>query len=116
MAARPSSTVHGYLIGGLCWFAIPFFLATTLGLAGVALETNPSFPSYPFPLDPGDVGAGLVAPAAAVAIMGPSGACAILVLVFLAVTSASSAELIAVSSLITYDVYKVGDMSGDDDR
>jgi hypothetical protein len=38
--------------------------------------------------------------------MGESGAVAILILVFLAVTSASSAELIAVSSILTYDVYR----------
>lgn len=37
--------------------------------------------------------------------MGQSGACAILILLFLAVTSACSAEQIAVSSLLTYDVY-----------
>lgn len=53
-----------------------------------------------------DVGAGLVAPNAAVAVLGTSGAVAILILVFLAVTSAASAELIAVSSLLTYDVYR----------
>jgi len=107
VAARPSSTVTGYIIGGLCWFAIPFFLATTLGLACVALELNPAFPTYPSRLSADAVGAGLPAPNAAVALMGPSGACAILILVFLAVTSALSAELIAVSSLITYDVYRV---------
>ena len=28
----------GYLLGGLCWFAIPFALATSLGLAALALQ------------------------------------------------------------------------------
>jgi hypothetical protein len=37
--------------------------------------------------------------------MGKSGATAMLILLFLAVTSAASAEQIAVSSLLTYDVY-----------
>jgi len=106
IAARPSSTVKGYLIGGLCWFSIPFFLATTLGLAGVALENNPKFPTFPARMPAADVGAGLVAPNAAVALLGSSGAVAILILVFLAVTSASSAELIAVSSILTYDIYR----------
>jgi len=54
-----------------------------------------------------DVSAGLPASAAASALLGQSGAAAILVVLFLAVTSATSAELIAVSSLLTYDVYKV---------
>jgi nitrate reductase gamma subunit len=39
--------------------------------------------------------------------MGQSGAVAMLILLFLAVTSACSAEQIAVSSLLTYDVYGV---------
>ncbi|KAI9362995.1 urea active transporter [Zopfochytrium polystomum] len=106
IAARPSSTVLGYLIGGLCWFAIPFFLATTLGLAGVGLESDPAFPTYPDRLDAASVSAGLVATSAAVALLGSGGALAILILVFMAVTSASSAELIAVASIVTYDVYR----------
>lgn len=44
-------------------------------------------------------------PLAAAALMGQSGAVAMLILLFLAVTSACSAEQIAVSSLLTYDVY-----------
>ena len=58
-------------------------------------------------LSAADVSAGLPAPSAAAALLGKSGAAAMLVLLFLAVTSATSAELIAVSSVLTYDVYKV---------
>ena len=54
-----------------------------------------------------DVSAGLPASAAASALLGKTGAAILLVLLFLAVTSASSAELIAVSSILTYDIYKV---------
>ncbi|RUS20158.1 Sodium/solute symporter [Endogone sp. FLAS-F59071] len=106
IAARPSSTVKAYLIGGLAWFAIPFTLATTMGIAGVALESSIHFPTYPDRLSPDDVSAGLVVPAAAVALLGSTGAIAVLVLVFMAVTSAASAELIAVSSIFTYDIYR----------
>jgi Na+/proline symporter len=49
---------------------------------------------------------GLTVPAAATVLMGPVGAIMVLVMLFMAVTSAGSAELIAVSSLITYDVYR----------
>jgi len=48
----------------------------------------------------------LVVPTAASALLGKSGAFAVLVLVFMAVTSASSAELIAVSAIFTYDIYR----------
>ena len=53
-----------------------------------------------------DVTAGLVLPYAAVALLGKGGAAATLLLVFMAVTSASSSEYIAVSSIFTYDVYQ----------
>lgn len=64
-------------------FAIPFTLATTLGLAAVALRGDPAMKA----LTPADVSAGLPAPAAAAALLGKSGAAAMLILLFLAVTS-----------------------------
>jgi Na+/proline symporter len=97
IAAHPQYAVKAYLIGGLSWFAIPFTLATTMGLAGRALQID---------ITPFAVSQGLVLPDVAVAILGPAGGFACLVLVFMAVTSASSAELIAVSSVMTYDVYR----------
>ncbi|KAF2435442.1 urea active transporter [Tothia fuscella] len=106
IAASPVHALPGYVIGGLSWFAIPWLAATTCGLSAVALESNPIFPTYPDRMDPADVSAGLVLPTAAVALMGKGGAAAALLLVFMAVTSAMSAELIAVSSIFTYDVYQ----------
>ena len=97
IAAQPSSTVRGFLLGGMCWFAIPFTLATTMGLTAVALDVQ---------LTPEQVQLGLTVPAAASVLMGEIGAIMVLVMLFMAVTSAGSAELIAVSSLITYDVYR----------
>jgi Na+/proline symporter len=41
-----------------------------------------------------------------VVLLGEGGAACALLLVFMAVTSASSAELIAVSSIFTYDIYQ----------
>ncbi|RIA94085.1 Sodium:solute symporter family-domain-containing protein [Glomus cerebriforme] len=103
IAARPSSTVKAYLIGGLAWFSIPFTLATTMGIAGVALVGAGALKPPP---TAEEVSAGLVLPMAATALLGKAGAFAVLVLVFMAVTSASSAELIAVSSIYTYDIYR----------
>ena len=40
VAAKPNQGVLGFLSGGLCWFAIPFGLATTVGLAYIALSTS----------------------------------------------------------------------------
>ena len=97
IAAQPSSTVKGFLLGGMCWFSIPFTLATTMGLTAVALNVQ---------LTPEQVQLGLTVPAAASVMMGEIGAIMVLVMLFMAVTSAGSAELIAVSSLITYDIYR----------
>lgn len=97
IASHPQYAVKAYLMGGLAWFAIPFGLATCIGLAGRALQID---------ISPSDVSAGLVLPDVASRLLGPAGAFASLILVFMAVTSASSAELIAVSSLLTYDVFR----------
>ena len=64
-------------------FAIPFTLATTLGLAAVALRGDPSMKE----LSPLDVSKGLPAAAAVSALLGKSGAAALLIPLFLAVTS-----------------------------
>uniref|UniRef100_A0A0E0R2Z7 Urea-proton symporter DUR3 n=1 Tax=Oryza rufipogon TaxID=4529 RepID=A0A0E0R2Z7_ORYRU len=97
IAARPSSTHKGYLLGGLVWFAVPFSLATSLGLGALALD---------LPLPAAEAAKGLVPPATATALMGKSGSVLLLTMLFMAVTSAGSAELVAVSSLCTYDIYR----------
>ncbi len=106
IAASPVHALPGYVMGGLSWFAIPWLAATTMGLSALALEGNPVFPTYPSRMDPSDVTAGLVLPYAAVALLGKGGAAATLLLIFMAVTSASSSEYIAVSSIFTYDIYQ----------
>jgi len=65
IAAKPASAHKGYLLGGLVWFTIPFALATSLGLAGVALG---------LPITAGEAGSGLVPPATAVHLFGDFGA------------------------------------------
>jgi urea-proton symporter len=97
IAARPDAAARGYLLGGLCWFAIPFSLATSLGLSCVALM---------LPVTASEAGAGLVPPAVAVHLMGDIGAALILIMLFMAIVSTGSAESIAVSSLVAYDVYR----------
>ncbi|CAL3965124.1 unnamed protein product [Diplocarpon coronariae] len=107
IASRPTTAVPAYIMGGLAWFAIPFGFATTLGLATVALTDNPAFPTYPNEMTSSQITSGLSAPFAAVALLGDHGAIALLVTLFMAVTSSASAELIAVSSVFTFDIYKM---------
>ena len=97
IAAKPTSASRGYLLGGICWFAIPFSLATSLGLASTALM---------LPITSGEAGSGLVPPAVATHLMGNAGAGLILTMLFMAIVSTGSAESIAVSSLVSYDIYR----------
>ncbi len=97
IAARPKAAAGGFIIGGLAWFAIPFTLATTLGLAAVATGVT---------LTEDQIGLGLVAPTAAANLMGDLGAILILTIVFTAVVAAGSSQLVSVSSLMTYDVFR----------
>ncbi|RVX70503.1 hypothetical protein B0A52_05154 [Exophiala mesophila] len=106
IASRPTAAVPGYIMGGFAWYAIPFGFASTLGLAAVALTDDPSFPTYPNGMSPTEVSAGLSSAFGAAAIAGRSGSIALLITLFLAVTSAAASELIAVSSILTFDVYK----------
>lgn len=113
IASQPQTSVKAFLWGGIAWFGVPLSIgtryhlelltiATSLGLASVVLAHGPQ---KLIDLTAAEVGAGLPAVKAIGALAGKSGATAMLILLFLAVTSAASAEQIAVSSLLTYDVY-----------
>jgi Na+/proline symporter len=86
--------------------SIPFCLATTFGLVGRALETSPSYPTYPSLLSKEQYAAGLALPYAAQALMGRGGAVAILLQIFMAATSAFSSDLVCFASVWTFDVYR----------
>ncbi|KAE9986099.1 hypothetical protein BLS_000032 [Venturia inaequalis] len=106
IAATSEGTFTGYFLGTLCWFSIPFCLATTFGLVGRALEASPSFPTYPALLSAKQYAAGLALPYAAQALMGKGGAVAILLQIFMAATSAFSSDLVCFASVWTFDVYR----------
>jgi hypothetical protein len=72
----------------------------------VALADHPQFPNYPNLPSESDISAGLASALSASALLGTHGAVALLLSLFLAVTSCASAELIAVSSILTFDIYK----------
>merc|ERR1719160_1535010 len=107
VAAKPRSAVMGFLIGGMVWFAVPFCMATTNGLAGRALTTHPdiegAFGAYY--IDGAASSSGLTPARVLSHILGPGGAFILLLQLFMAITSTGSAEIIAVSSILTYDIY-----------
>lgn len=104
IASQLRITVRAYIMGGLAWFAIPFGFSTTLGRAAIALTGNAAFPTCPEVMTSSEVSAGLAAPFAAAAILGKHRAVVLLIILFMAVTSCASAELITVSSIRTFDI------------
>ena len=97
IASKPSASWKGYILGGLMWFSIPFTLATSLGLASRAAG---------LPVSATEAGNGLVPPATATFLLGNAGSWLIALMLLMAVTSTANSELIAVSSLISYDIYR----------
>lgn len=106
IASDAKSVFQGYIMGGICWWIIPAALGSSAGLACRALLTNPASVTYPRALSTSEVDSALPVIYGLTAIFGRSGAAAGLVMVFMSVTSATSAELIAFSSVTTYDVYR----------
>ena len=72
-------------------------MATAMGLGARAMN---------LPITIGESNAGLVPPAVATMLMGGGGAFLMVFQLWMAVTASGSAEQIAVSSLISYDVYR----------
>lgn len=105
-ATEINATVPGYNIAALAIFGIPWGLGTVIGLAARALHNTPIFPTYPGDITLAEVNAGFVMPYTIQALIGTQGVIAFLVLVFMALTSTVSSSMIAVSSILSFDVYK----------
>jgi urea-proton symporter len=58
------------------------------------------------PLTSSEAGAGLVPPAVGYHLLGHAGAVLILIMLFMAIVSTGAAESIAISSLVSYDIYR----------
>ncbi|KAI2471717.1 hypothetical protein F4781DRAFT_439973 [Annulohypoxylon bovei var. microspora] len=93
------ATVPGYDLAAVAIFGIPWGLGTVIGLAARAIHDTPAFPGYPAPFTSAEVNAGLVMPYTVKAL-----------------TSTVSSSMIAVSSILSFDVYKTYVNPKADDR
>lgn len=105
-ASEVNATVPAYNLAALAVFGIPWGLGTVIGLTGRALHNTPIFPTYPDGISDAQVNAGMVMPLVVKALIGDSGIVAFFVLLFMALTSTVSSSMIAVSSILSFDVYK----------
>ncbi|KIW12288.1 hypothetical protein PV08_09565 [Exophiala spinifera] len=115
-ATEIGATVPGYDLAALAIFAVPWGLGTVLGLSARVIQTLPIFPTYPNPLTEVEVFSGLVMPYTLKALLGNGALVGFLLLVFMALTSTVSSSMIAVSSILSFDVYKTYINPGAGDR
>lgn len=96
----------GYSIAAIAVFGIPWGLGTVIGLAARAIHNTPIFPTYPGDLTSTEVSMGMVMPYTLKALLGDKGIIGFFFLLFMALTSTVSSSMIAVSSILSYDIYK----------
>ncbi|KAK5123208.1 hypothetical protein LTR85_003407 [Meristemomyces frigidus] len=115
IAGEPGAVVKGYFIGAFAWFSIPLGLSATMSYVAVALSNTEYWP-VSGGVTEYQINNALILPLAAQAVMGTGGAVAILLMVFMAVTSSFSAEIVAHASIVTFDIYQPYINPNADDR
>lgn len=96
----------GYNIAAIAVFGIPWGIGTVIGLTARAIHNTPIFPTYPGPLTSTEVSMGMVMPYVLKALLGDKAIIGFFFLLFMALTSTISSSMIAVSSILSYDLYK----------
>ncbi|XP_060064863.1 uncharacterized protein LOC132545205 [Ylistrum balloti] len=102
IAAKPMQGVWGFILAGLMWIAIPSTLGNTTGMAYLTFSAE----NGTHLLTASQIDEGLVSPLVAEKVLGPAGGIMILCMVFMAVMSTGSGEVMAISSIIVYDFYQ----------
>jgi hypothetical protein len=105
-ATEVRATVPGYNIAAIAVFGIPWGIGTVIGLTARAIHNTPIFPTYPGPLTSTEVSMGMVMPYVLKALLGDKAIIGFFFLLFMALTSTISSSMIAVSSILSYDLYK----------
>lgn len=105
-ASDVKATVPAYDIASIVILAVPWCTGTIIGLSARAIENNPVWVLYPGTLTELQVNSGMVMPYVLKSLLGTGAATGLLVLIFMAITSTISSSVIAVSSIISLDVYR----------
>ena len=104
-SASPRATVPAYLLTAFLIFSNVWPIGAIIGGALHFLENDPSFPTYPRKMTQEEIDSGFVLPYALKAILGNGGLGALLLIFYLAVTSTVSAQMVSVSSIVSFDIY-----------
>ncbi|CCH44664.1 putative urea active transporter 3 [Wickerhamomyces ciferrii] len=105
-SADVKASVPGYLIAGGLIYANVWALGMVIGLGNVVLEDSPIFPTYPNKMTAFEVNSGFGLIYTIKALLGNGALGGLLLVLYLSVTSTFSAQLISVSSIISFDIYR----------
>ncbi|CAC5420315.1 DUR3 [Mytilus coruscus] len=103
IASKPFQGVAGFFIAAYLWFAIPL----TITITSTTVYMSMSYQNGTHLLSPLDIDSGYITPYVMEAVMGKTGAYMLITMVTMALMSTGSGEVMAVSSIIVYDIYKV---------
>ncbi|XP_052720836.1 uncharacterized protein LOC128192294 isoform X2 [Crassostrea angulata] len=103
IAAKPVQGVIGFFIAAIMFFCLPATIAlpATLTYASMAYENGTHF------LSQNEIVNGFITPFVLEKIMGSTGAYLLITSITMALMSTGSGEVMAVSSIVVYDIYKV---------
>ncbi|XP_021367074.1 uncharacterized protein LOC110459236 [Mizuhopecten yessoensis] len=102
IAAKPAQGVLGFFIAAYIWFAIPTTIAMTSAMTYMSL----SYQNGTHFLTANDIDSGYITPFVMETLMGSQGGYLLITMVTMALMSTGSGEVMAVSSIIIYDIYR----------
>ncbi|WEJ97317.1 hypothetical protein PSN45_004867 [Yamadazyma tenuis] len=105
-SANIRASVPGYLLAAGTIFSNVWPIGAIAGMAAIVLEKTETFPTYPRQMTQFEIDSGFVLPYVLKGVIGKGGLGALLLVIYLAVTSTVSAQLISVSSIVSFDIYK----------
>ncbi|XP_033743421.1 urea-proton symporter DUR3-like [Pecten maximus] len=102
IAAKPAQGVLGFFIAAYVWFAIP----TTIALTSAMTYMSLGYQNGTHLLTASDIDSGYITPFVMETLMGTQGGYLLITMVTMALMSTGSGEVMAVSSIIVYDIYR----------
>lgn len=99
-------TVPAYLTSAVLIFSNVWPLGAIIGGASLVLSKTPLWPTYPREMTTYEISSGFTLPYTLKAVMGNGGCGGILLVIYLAVTSTVLAQLISVSLIVSFDIFK----------
>ncbi|KAJ8318387.1 hypothetical protein KUTeg_003478 [Tegillarca granosa] len=102
IAAKPAQGVMGFFVAGLLLFTVP----VTMSLTSAMTYMTMSYHNHSNILTAADIDSGFITPYVMLRLMGPAGGYLLLTMMTMALMSTGSGEVMAVSSIIVYDIYK----------